>query len=208
MIDPQLQANTWIRETEKNRQIQFLNINQNPNEVLLKLESSIQFGYPVMLENIGETIDSLYEPILQQKKVKQGSTWKLKMGEKTLDYSEDFKFYMTTKLPKPHYSPEICVKVTLLNFMVTLEGLEDQMLNIVVKAEEPSKDEQRQKNIRDFFENKNKQKITEDKILKMLSESKGEILDDEELIETLQRSKNDSIEIEDKLRKQVIYFHF
>ncbi len=46
---------------------------------------------------------------------------------------------MTTKLGKPHYSPEVCVKVTLLNFQVTLEGLDDQMLNIVVKMEEPIK---------------------------------------------------------------------
>ncbi len=47
------------------------------------------------------------------------------MGEKIIDYSNDFKFFMTTKMANPHYTPEICVKVTLLNFMVTLEGLED-----------------------------------------------------------------------------------
>ena len=75
---------------------------------------------------------------------------------------------MTTKLARPHYPPEICVKVTMLNFQVTLEGLEDQMLNIVVKIEEPAKEEQRQKNIKEFFENKNKQKNTEDLILKLL----------------------------------------
>lgn len=56
----------------------------------------------------------------------------MKFGEKLIDYSKDFMFYMTTKHPKPHYPPEICVKVTLLNFQVTVEGLEDQMLNIVV----------------------------------------------------------------------------
>lgn len=47
---------------------------------------------------------------------------------------------MTTKMARPHYPPEICVKVTLLNFQVTFEGLEDQMLNIVVQIEEPAKD--------------------------------------------------------------------
>ena len=47
------------------------------------------------------------------------------MGEKVIDYSMDFKFYLTTNLATPHYPPEICVKVTLLNFMVTPEGLED-----------------------------------------------------------------------------------
>jgi dynein heavy chain len=59
------------------------------------------------------------------------------------------------------------------------------MLNIVVKIEEPQKEEQRQKNIKEFFENKNKQKNTEDLILKLLQESKGDLLDDEVLIETL-----------------------
>ena len=63
----------------------------------------------------------------------------MKLGEKIIDYNNDFKFFMTTKLSNPHYPPEICVKVTLLNFMVTPEGLEDQMLNIVIKIEEPLK---------------------------------------------------------------------
>lgn len=60
--------------------------------------------------------------------------------DKFIDYSNDFRFYMTTKLPRPHYPPEICVKVTLLNFLVTPLGLEDQMNNIVVQREEPIKD--------------------------------------------------------------------
>lgn len=41
--------------------------------------------------------------------------------------SESFRFYITTKLRNPHYLPEISVKVTLLNFMITPEGLQDQV---------------------------------------------------------------------------------
>ena len=74
----------------------------------------------------------------------------------------------------------------MLNFMVTFEGLVDQMLNIVIKIEEPKKDDDRLKNVKEFFENKQKQKDTEDLILKMLSESTGNILDDESLILTLE----------------------
>ena len=114
------------------------------------------------------------------------------MGEKVIDYNNDFRFFMTTKIANPHYPPEICVKVkyfniqvTLVNFMITMEGLDDQMLNIVIKIEEQSKDEMRQKNIKEFFENKTKQQQTEDLILKMLSEASGNILDDENLINTL-----------------------
>jgi dynein heavy chain len=35
---------------------------------------------------------------------------------------------MTTKLRNPHYLPETAVKVALLNFMITFEGLQDQLL--------------------------------------------------------------------------------
>lgn len=89
---------------------------------------------------------------------------------------------MTTKLARPHYPPEICVKVTVLNFQVTLEGLDDQMLNIVVSREEPVKEEQRQRNIKEFFDNKNTQKQIEDEILGLLNNSEGNLLDNVKLI--------------------------
>lgn len=79
-----------------------------------------------------------------------------------------------------------------MNFQVTLEGLDDQMLNIVVKMEEPVKEEQKQRNIKEFFDNKNKQRATEDKILQLLGNATGNLLDDENLIETLQSSKKES----------------
>lgn len=171
------------------------------NEVSFKLESAIQFGMPVLLENITENIDAIYEPVLQKKIVRQGGSLKLKFGDKLIDYASEFRFYMTTKLSRPHYSPEICIKVTLLNFQVTVEGLEDQMLNFVVKIEEPFKEEQRQKNIREQFENEREQKETEDRILKLLNESKGDLLDDEQLIDTLQQSKIKSMEIQEKMNR-------
>ena len=122
--------------------------------------------------------------------------------DKVVDYNTDFRFYITTKLSRPHYSPEICVKVAMLNFMVTLDGLEDQMLNIVVKIEEPLKEESKQRNVKEFYENKNRMKATEDLILQLLNESKGNMLEDEFLIETLNKSKIESIEINEKLKKQ------
>lgn len=48
-----------------------------------------------------------------------------------------FRFYITTKLRNPHYLPEVAVKVTLLNFMITEPGLQDQVLAITVARERP-----------------------------------------------------------------------
>ena len=59
----------------------------------------------------------------------------IRLGENVIEYSHDFRFYITTKLRNPHYLPEVATKVTLLNFMITPEGLEDQLLGIVVAKE-------------------------------------------------------------------------
>lgn len=59
----------------------------------------------------------------------------IRLGESVIEYSTDFRFYITTKLRNPHYLPELATKVCLLNFMITPEGLEDQLLGIVVAKE-------------------------------------------------------------------------
>ena len=48
----------------------------------------------------------------------QGSTV-IKLGVAVIPYHEDFKFYITTKLPNPHYTPEVSTKVTLVNFTLS-----------------------------------------------------------------------------------------
>ena len=72
---------------------------------------------------------------------KQGGSEVMKIGDNTIPYHPDFKFYMTSKLPNPHYAPEVSVKVTILNFTITQEGLEDQLLGITVAKERPDLEE-------------------------------------------------------------------
>lgn len=56
-----------------------------------------------------------------------------------------FRFYITTKLKNPHYLPEIAVKVVLLNFMITPNGLEDQLLGVVVAKDRPDLEAEKNK---------------------------------------------------------------
>ena len=114
MIDPQGQANKWIKNMEE--KIVVLRPANSQNEIINKLNASIMYGQRILLENIGESIDNIFEPVLQKILVKSGGSYRIKFGDRLIEYNEYFKFYMTTKLPRPHYSPEICVKVTLLNF--------------------------------------------------------------------------------------------
>lgn len=91
-----------------------------------------QFGQPVLLENVGEELDPSLEPLLLKQIFKQGGCDCIRLGDSTVEYSENFRFYITTKLRNPHYLPEISVKVTLLNFMITPEGLQDQVRRLAL----------------------------------------------------------------------------
>ena len=97
----------------------------------------------------------------------QGGALCIRLGDATLEYSHDFRFYITTKLRNPHYLPETSVKVTLLNFMITKEGLQDQLLGIVVALERPDLEEEKSQLIIQSAENKRQLKEIEDKILEV-----------------------------------------
>merc|ERR1719482_274027 len=149
-----------------------------------------------------EVLDPLLDPLLQKAKFKAGNILMIRLGDSTIEYHEDFRFYITTKLPNPHYSPEICVQVTLLNFMATPDGLEDQMLGVLVAKEEPETERKRQNLIVESAQSKAQLKEIEDRILQLLSSAEGNILDDEELIETLSNSKVASQRIEERVVEQ------
>ncbi|XP_015279206.1 PREDICTED: dynein heavy chain 6, axonemal [Gekko japonicus] len=136
-----------------------------------------------------ETLDPALEPILLKQTFISGGRMLIRLGDSDIDYDRNFRFYMTTKMPNPHYLPEVCIKVTIINFTVTVSGLEDQLLSDVVRLERPELEEQRTQLIVSINSDKNQLKAIEDKILKMLFTSEGNILDKEELINTLQESK-------------------
>lgn len=65
----------------------------------------------------------------------------IKIGDKEVEYNSNFRLILQTKLANPHYKPEMQAQTTLINFTVTRDGLEDQLLAEVVKAERPDLEE-------------------------------------------------------------------
>jgi dynein heavy chain len=201
IIDPQEQANKFIRKLEDEKTALKV-LRQTDDQFIRILSTAVQVGLPVLIENVGETIDPVLEPLLLKQTFKSGARTMIRLGNEVLNYSEDFRLYITTKLSNPHYPPETSTKVTLINFMITSEGLEDQMLNIVVSSEEPELELERGELIVKSAENQRQLQIIEDKILEKLNESKGMILDDEDLIQTLQKSKSAAKLIEKRVSAQ------
>ncbi|XP_073915702.1 dynein axonemal heavy chain 3 isoform X2 [Castor canadensis] len=196
MIDPQGQANKWIKNMEKANKLSIIKFSDT--NYVRTLENALQFGTPVLLENIGEELDAFIEPILLKATFKQQGVEYMRLGENIIEYSRDFKLYITTRFRNPHYLPEVAVKVCLLNFMITPLGLQDQLLGIVAAKEKPELEEKKNKLIVESAQNKKQLKEIEDKILEVLSLSEGNILEDETAIEVLSSSKVLSEEISEK----------
>uniref|UniRef100_A0A671G5J5 Dynein axonemal heavy chain 3 n=1 Tax=Rhinolophus ferrumequinum TaxID=59479 RepID=A0A671G5J5_RHIFE len=199
MIDPQGQANKWIKNMEKANKLSVIKFSDT--SYMRTLENALQFGNPVLLENIGEELDAFIEPILLKSTFKQQGVEYMRLGENIVEYSKDFKLYITTRLRNPHYLPEVAVKVCLLNFMITPLGLQDQLLGLVAAKEKPELEEKKNQLIVESARNKQQLKEIEDKILEVLSLSQGNILEDETAIKALSSSKRLS---EDILEKQEI----
>ncbi|XP_014215495.1 dynein heavy chain 3, axonemal [Copidosoma floridanum] len=187
MIDPQVQANKWIKSLERDNGLSVIKLS-DPNYTRV-IETSVQLGLPVLLENIMEEVDAILEPILLKNLFIQRGVLCIKFAENVLEYNQDFRFYMTTRLRNPHYLPELAVKVSLLNFTITPQGLQDQLLGIVVAKELPALEEKKNQLIVESANNKRILKEVEDKILEVLSSSEGNILEDETAIKILSSSK-------------------
>ena len=87
---------------------------------------AVKNGWVVLIEDITEDISPSIDAILLRQEFSvDGDMKQIKMGDKFEDYDTNFRLYMTTKLANPEYKPEVCIKVTLINFTVTFQGLEE-----------------------------------------------------------------------------------
>jgi dynein heavy chain len=197
MIDPQGQANRWLRNMYASKNLQIIKLTEK--DFLRTLENGIRYGAPVLLENVGQELDPSLEPVLLKQVFKRAGQLLLRLGDTDVPYSDEFKFMITTKLANPHYMPEICIKVTVINFTVTMRGLEDQLLVDVIKNERPDLEERRDALVVSIANDQRQLLEIEEQILSMLANASGNILDDEELINALARSKKTSSAINVRL---------
>ncbi|CAE8588678.1 unnamed protein product [Polarella glacialis] len=197
MIDPQSQGNKWIKKKEGK---ELKSLKMSNSKMLLILDGCIRTGNPLLIEDVEETLDPALEPVLLKAVFEENGRLQIKLGDGNVDYDKNFLLYMTTKMPNPHYFPEVCIKVTVINFTVTFDGLEEQLLNEVVQKEIPETLAKRTELMLQLADDNKTLKQLEDKILKLLSESSGNILDDEVLINTLAESKETSTAVNARVK--------
>jgi dynein heavy chain len=197
IIDPQLQGVVWIKNKEAEAGLVITRMGHN--KMVNTFELAIEAGKPVLIESMQETVDAVLTPVITRSTIKRGSSRVLKLGDKEIKYSPNFKLVMQTKLSNPHYPPEVQAECTCINFTVTEAGLEDQLNFAIVKLERPDLAREKSRLISQQNEFKVKLAELEALLLEKLANAEGDILEDTDLILSLEDAKKTSDEVKEKM---------
>jgi dynein heavy chain len=165
-------------------------------------EHAIEQGKTVLVENMGESIDAVLAPVIGRNFIKRGNNSRkkfIRLGEKEIEWNDNFKLYLHTMLSNPHYPPEVHAECTIINFTVTEQGLEDQLLFQTVRLERSDLAAQKSDLISQQNEFKLKLTELESLLLDKLANAQGDVLEDTELILSLEDAKRTSDEVREKV---------
>ena len=195
IIDPSGQATEFILNEYKDRKItktSFLDDSFRKN-----LESALRFGNPLLVQDV-ENYDPILNPVLNRELRRTGGRVLITLGDQDIDLSPSFTIFLSTRDPTVEFPPDICSRVTFVNFTVTRSSLQAQCLNQVLKTERPDIDQKRSDLLKLQGEFQLRLRHLEKELLTCLNEAKGRILDDNTVISTLEKLKKEAAEVSQK----------
>jgi dynein heavy chain len=229
IIDPQLQGSIWLKghfmalqdemeqeqdeekrfgeyeDDEEGSRDEFVRMSFNTKNWLIKLQMAMQYGKKVMIEGVSEDIDSTIEPLLARAFIRKGKKVSIEFGGQTVDFDEQFRLYLQCKLQNPHFRPELAAQCTIINFIVTEKGLEDQLLAMVVNVEREELEIKREELVRQQNDFEVQLSNLEKKLLESLSKAdSATIIDNKELITNLENTKKTALGIEQKKKDAIV----
>jgi len=204
MVDPQGQANRWIKVKEKER----INVKADMTVTTLanrNLKEQIAFtmadGLCLLIENVENEVDPMLDPVMEKQTFNKGKKLFINVSDEQMEYNEKFTLYMTSRLPNPHFSPELSAKCTVIDFTVTLVGLEQQLLGRLISMEQKVLEETLAQLQEECTSNTRALKVLDENLLNLLTTIEGNLLDNEEIVGVLQNTKAMSEEVSNKLKE-------
>nr|CAD7194334.1 unnamed protein product [Timema douglasi] len=198
IIDPSGQATEFILNEFRDKKItktSFLDDSFRKN-----LESALRFGNPLLVQDV-ENYDPILNPVLNRELRRTGGRVLITLGDQDIDLSPSFVIFLSTRDPTVEFPPDICSRVTFVNFTVTRSSLQSQCLNQVLKSERPDIDEKRSDLLKLQGEFHLRLRQLEKSLLQALNDAKGKILDDDSVITTLETLKQEAADISKKVEE-------
>jgi dynein heavy chain 1 len=165
-----------------------------------KLESALRFGNPILIQDC-ENYDPLLNPVLNREIRRTGGRVLMTLGDQDIDFSPSFTMFFTTRDSTVEFPPDICSRVTFVNFTVTRASLQAQCLHQVLKFERPDVEEKRLDLLKIQGEYQKQLRELEKSLLQALNDVKGKILDDDSITSKLENLKKEAADISDIVAK-------
>jgi len=186
IIDPQNQGIKWLKRKEEGN-VSIIQLTQK--DWVKIMQKAITNGNCIIIENLGSEIDAVLDPVLSRSIYKKGRSLFLRFGGEEVEYHMAFQLYLQTKLSNPRYRPETLAQCTLVNFIATEKGLEDQLLARVVEMERKDLEETARELSRAEVAYQMQLVTLEDDLLERLANAPDDILGDVALIEGMEATK-------------------
>ena len=196
IIDPSGRAMDFLIKENSSRRLTVTSFLDD--SFIKQLESALRFGNPILIQD-AEHLDPVLNHVLNKEYQKTGGRVLIQLGRQEIDFSPAFKLYLSTRDPSAMFPPDICSRTTFVNFTVTRSSLQAQSLNDVLKSERPDVDERRSNLVKMQGQFTIHLRGLEKQLLQALNESRGNILDDDVVLETLETLKREAADISRKM---------
>jgi dynein heavy chain 1, cytosolic len=158
------------------------------------LASAIRFGTPLLVQDV-DNVDPILNPILNKEIQRTGGRTLIRLGSEDIDFSPKFSLFLTTRNPNAKFPPDLCSRVTVVNFTVTSASLHAQVLSAVLRAERPDVDHRRNELFYLQSQQAAKLRELEESLLNQISMVQGAILDDDSVILRLESIKREAADL-------------
>ena len=130
-----------------------------------------------------------------------GGRMLIKIGSEDIDYSPNFDMILSTKDPSSKFTPDLCSRVTLINFITTPESLQDQSRSLVLKYEKPKMELQRKNILKLQGEHNVRLRDLEETMLSTINAAKGSILDNDDVVSGMEKLMKEGAEVSIQIEK-------
>ncbi len=200
LIDPSQRATEWLKTHLKEFRLEV--INQQDSNFTTALELAVRFGKTLIIQEV-DKIEPLLYPLLRKDLICQGPRFVIQLGDKLIDYNENFKLYLTTRNPLPDITPDVDSVIVRVNFSTTRAGLAAQLLAATINNEKPQLETRKTQLLKTEEDLKVQLADLEESLLRELATAEGNILENKVLLESLNQTKSKSLTITRSLSESV-----